>query len=257
MAMLKAKSCPNCAAASADGIVNVFCPVCAMQGALDSSSQPLESWLRRCWDRLRRLWKRQDNNESENLVPLPAADPGPTAAVPSELGGYALLEKVGGHMGMVFKARHGMLGRVVAVKLLPANSLTDPARVARFIREIRAMGQLSHPNLVMASDAREADEFHLVAMEWIDGMDLQQLVRLHQKLPVAAACEIICQAARGLEYAHEHGFVHRDVKPSNLMLTRSGTVKVIDLGLAHTMDESAQMLTRSGDVLGTMVQPRP
>lgn len=165
---------------------------------------------------------------------------------------YELLERIGGNMGLVFKARHRLLDKVVVLKLVPTECIADPARLTRFQREVRVMGQLGHPNLVTAADARSVDNWHLVAMEWIDGIDLQQLVRARGPLPVAAACEVARQAAQGLQYAHEHGLIHRDIKPSNLMLTRAGILKVIDMGLALIREDSAAQLTRTGLVLGTM-----
>lgn len=155
-------------------------------------------------------------------------------------------------MGLVFKARHRLLDKVVVLKLVPAECMADPARLGRFQREMRVMGQLEHPNLVTASDARVVGDWHLVVMELIDGVDLHQLVRTHGPLPVAAACEAARQAARGLQHAHQHGLIHRDIKPSNLMLTRSGTIKVIDMGLALIREDSTAQLTQTGLVLGTM-----
>lgn len=154
-------------------------------------------------------------------------------------------------MGFVFKARHRLLDKVVALKLVPAESMADSARLARFQREMRAMGQLEHPNLVPAADARSAGKWHLVAMELIDGVDLMQLVRVRGSLPVAAACEAARQAAQGLQYAHQHGLIHRDIKPSNLMLTRAGIIKVIDLGLALAREDSTAQLTQTGLIMGT------
>ena len=155
-------------------------------------------------------------------------------------------------MGLVFKARHRLLDKVVVLKLVPAECIAEPARLTRFQREMRAMGQLEHPNLVTASDARSVGDWHLVAMELIDGVDLHQLVRNRGPLPIAAACEIARQTAQGLQYAHEHGLIHRDIKPSNLMLTRAGTLKVIDMGLALIREDSTAQLTQTGLVLGTM-----
>jgi serine/threonine protein kinase len=165
---------------------------------------------------------------------------------------YEILEKIGGNMGLVYKARHRRINKVVALKLLPIEWIADDARQARFEREMRVMGQLEHPNLVTAMDARRKDPWHLVAMEWIDGLDLLQLVRMQGPLPVGVACEAARQAAVGLHYAHEHGLVHRDIKPSNLMMTSSGTIKVIDMGLARENDESTGQLTQPGDVMGTL-----
>jgi tRNA A-37 threonylcarbamoyl transferase component Bud32 len=165
---------------------------------------------------------------------------------------YEIIEKIGGNMGLVFKARHRLLDKIVALKLLPAHYITDPARLARFQRELRVMGQLEHPNLVTAADARVVGCWHIVAMELIDGIDLQRIVEDHGALPVAAACEAVRQAALALQHAHQHGLIHRDIKPSNLMLTHSGTIKVIDMGLAMMPDDTTVQLTQTGLVLGTM-----
>jgi serine/threonine protein kinase len=187
-------------------------------------------------------------NEWRQSLPMGTAAP----AQGEVIADYEIVERIGGNMGLVFKARHRLLDKVVALKLVPADWMADPARLARFQREMRVMGQLEHPNLVTAADARSVGEWHLVAMELIDGVDLQQVVRTQGPLPVAAACEVARQAALGLQYAHQHGLIHRDIKPSNLMLTRSGTIKVIDMGLALARDDSTGQLTQAGFVLGTM-----
>lgn len=168
------------------------------------------------------------------------------------LGDYEVIEKLGGNMGLVFRARHRLLGKVVALKVLPADRGADPDAVARFERELKVMGQLEHPNLVTASDARVEGRWRLVAMELIEGMDLGRLVAKRGPLPVAAACEAARQACLGLEHAHRHGLVHRDIKPSNLMLSPQGVVKVIDMGLALVKGEVGPALTRTGVVMGTM-----
>jgi len=165
---------------------------------------------------------------------------------------YEIIERIGGNMGLVFKARHRLLDKVVALKLLPADAITDPARLARFRRELKIMGQLEHPNLVTTVDARIVGRWHLVAMEFIDGTDLERQVETRGALPIADACEAARQAALALQYAHQHGLIHRDIKPSNLMLTHAGTIKVIDMGLAVIQEESTGQLTRTGLVMGTM-----
>ncbi len=186
----------------------------------------------------------------------PPSGDGPGAAGAPEvgevIGDYEILEKIGGNMGLIFKARHRLLDRVVALKLLPAEWAADSERRVRFERELRVMGQLQHPNLVAASDARVEGPWHLVAMELIEGLDLERLVWKRGPLPVAAACEAASQAALGLEHLHQRGLIHRDIKPSNLMLAAGGTVKVIDVGLALLKVEPEMRLTRPGVTMRTV-----
>lgn len=169
-------------------------------------------------------------------------------------GDYLLLAEIGaGGMGAVYKARHLQLDKIVALKVLGADRRHDAAAVARFRREQQAAGRLDHLHIVAATDAREADGCLILAMEYLDGADLGKLVKARGALRVEDACEIIRQAALGLQHAHEAGLVHRDIKPSNLMLTRGGVVKVLDLGLARLLGESAgaEHSTEVGQVLGT------
>ena len=160
--------------------------------------------------------------------------------LPRCLGQYELLAEIGhGGMGTVYKAVHLRLKRPVAIKLLAAQRIRRPQTISRFLREMEAVGRLNHPNIVQATDAGEIEGQHFLVMEYLDGQDLTQVVRAQGPLPIAEACEVIRQAAMGLQYAHEHGLVHRDVKPSNLMLTSDGTVKLLDLGLARLVEEPA------------------
>jgi serine/threonine protein kinase len=175
--------------------------------------------------------------------------------VGKRLGQYELAEKLGqGGMGTVYKARHTLLKRTVAVKLLRAELVRDVQAVQRFRLEMEAVGRLKHPNLIEASDAGEHDGVHFLVMEYLEGADLRELILHHGALPAVDACELIRQAALGLHHAHEHGLVHRDVKPSNLLLTTSGQVKVLDLGLVRLLDaqRNGQDLTSSGQCLGTL-----
>jgi serine/threonine protein kinase len=160
------------------------------------------------------------------------------------LGQYRILDQLGqGGMGRVFKAEHATMGRTVAIKVLaPQHTKTEKARQL-FMREVRAAGKLMHPNIVTAHDANEADGRHYLVMEYIDGPNLDQLVRENGPLPVGQACDIVRQAASGLQCAFEHGMVHRDIKPSNLLLQRIGNtlssgylVKILDFGLARLGD---------------------
>jgi serine/threonine-protein kinase len=173
------------------------------------------------------------------------------------LGSYVLLEKLGqGGMGAVFKARNWKLGKVVALKVIRAERLGSDQALRRFGREIRAAARRDHPHIVHAHDADEVGNTLLLVMEYVEGgTDLARLLKDRGPLPVRQACEFARQAALGLQHAHEKGLVHRDVKPSNLLLGADGVVKVLDLGLAHLEqtgeDDSASALTEEGTVMGT------
>jgi WD40 repeat protein/tRNA A-37 threonylcarbamoyl transferase component Bud32 len=173
------------------------------------------------------------------------------------LGSYVLLDKLGeGGMGAVYRARNWKLGRTVALKLIRKEWLGNEDAVRRFQREIRAASQLDHPNIVRAYDADEVGGRHLFAMEYVGGQDLAQLSKRHGPLPVAQACDWVRQAAVGLQHAFERGLVHRDIKPHNLLLTRDGVIKVLDLGLArvsHAAEEgeTSSTMTQEGAVMGT------
>ena len=149
----------------------------------------------------------------------PGAEAADQPPVPARLGEYELLEKLGeGGMGAVYKALHTKLDRLVAIKLLPPGRMGDSRAIARFEREMKAIGRLDHPNIARAHDAREIDGAPVLVMEYVEGINLSDLARRCGPMPVAEACELVRQAAIALQYAHEHGLVHRDVKPSNLML---------------------------------------
>ncbi len=194
-----------------------------------------------------------------------ASDSSNDASKPFTMGQYRLLEKLGqGGMGTVYRAVHMRLEKEVALKVLPAERTTNAEAVARFKREMRAVGRLHHPNIVAAYDAGEADGAHFLVMEYVRGVDLTRILNEHGPLNVADACELIRQAAIGLQEAHEHGMVHRDIKPSNLMLTAvrqgktaEGVVKILDLGLALLGDQwqggaPSTEITTSGHLMGTV-----
>jgi len=200
-----------------------------------------------------------DRRLQKKLAPQPAAAgaanaPTVTWKGPTELGEYRLLEKLGeGGMGTVYKAVHTRLDRVVAVKLLRRDHLRDEHSVARFDREMKAAGAVDHPNVVRALDAREIDGTRLLAMEYVEGLDLNTLVARTHPISIADACELARQTAQGLDAVHQHGLVHRDVKPSNLMLSRRGQVKLLDLGLARLQRErGGEEVTGTAQALGTV-----
>ena len=176
------------------------------------------------------------------------------------IGRYLILDKLGeGGMGVVFKARHHLLDRVVALKILQPSFARQRQLVSRFRREMQAAARLNHPNIVSVLDADEYRGIYYLAMDYIEGRDLDHLVRERGPLPVEQAIDYAVQAARGLEVAHAHGIVHRDVKPGNLMLDAAGIVRVLDLGLARLVGPSSASdktttsnLTRSGMFMGTV-----
>lgn len=174
--------------------------------------------------------------------------------LPKTIGEYDVLRPIGsGGMGKVFLARHTKLGREVALKVLANHRLADSRTVERFEAEMRAIGRLSHPNIVTAFDAREVDGTAVLVTEFISGLDLGQLLQRTGALSVANACEITRQVAVALSYTHSQGFVHRDVKPSNVMLSNDGEVKLLDLGLARLQygDQERSELTGTGQTMGS------
>lgn len=148
------------------------------------------------------------------------------------LGSYIVLDRLGrGGMSRLFRCMHRQMKRIVALKVLPPSSMKSQQSVERFQREVEAMARLSHPNIVTAFDAGEDKGLRFLAMEYVEGSNLGSLIADRGPLPVATAVEYVLQAAQGLEYAHWHGMVHRDVKPENLIVDWRGIVKVLDLGI--------------------------
>ena len=169
------------------------------------------------------------------------------------LGGYELLGKIGqGAMGAVFKARQKSMDRIVAVKVLPQRLAKNKEFVARFLREAHSAGKLNQPCIVQAFDAGEADGYYYIAMEYIDGPCLDDLLETDGALPEQQALEIARDIARALGYAHGAGLIHRDVKPANILLTSEWEAKLADLGLAReSIVDGDSSLTNVGVALGT------
>lgn len=167
------------------------------------------------------------------------------------IGHYRLLECIGqGGMGTVYKAQHTSLKKTVALKVMTTNR-GDIHSSARFDREMVALGKLSHPNVVAAFDAGFDGHVQYIVTEYVEGLNVSDLVRRLGPLDPSDASRITSDAAEGLTHIHSQGLVHRDVKPSNLMLTADGQVKVLDLGLALLAPEDANQLTQSGQIMGT------
>lgn len=171
------------------------------------------------------------------------------------LGSYVILDKLGeGGMGTVLKAYQRRMNRVVALKVLAPTLVKKPDALKRFLREVQAAAKLDHPHIVAALDADEAKGIHFLVLEYVEGTDLSALVKKNGPLPVEKAVGCILQVAHGLAYAHERGVIHRDIKPANLLLDRTGTVKILDMGLARfdNGDAAQSNLTNTGAVMGTI-----
>lgn len=174
---------------------------------------------------------------------------------------YEIVRLIGkGGMGDVYEAIHRKMERKVALKVINRELFQKPEAVSRFHREVKAAAQLSHPNIVTSYDADQAGDFHFMVMEYVDGVDLSQIVKDRGALPIADAVDYIRQAAIGLQHAHEQGMVHRDIKPHNLMVSKNGVIKILDFGLASlasetgTSSDSAVLrsdLTIAGAIMGT------
>jgi serine/threonine protein kinase len=171
------------------------------------------------------------------------------------VGPYVLLERLGGGgMGHVYKAEHRWMKRVVALKIVGQvrRAGGDLAALTRFRREAEAAGRLCHPGIVAVHGAGESHGRLYLAMEHIEGVDLERYVRDGGPMPVDLACEVVRQTAEALYHTHERGLIHRDIKPSNLMLARPGvTVKLLDLGLAHFADSPLSVADAAEELCGT------
>ncbi len=170
------------------------------------------------------------------------------------LGKYKLLGHLGtGGMSNVYLAEHVLMHRRVAIKVLPKQRVDDTSYLGRFYREAEAAAALDHHNIVRAYDVDNEGGTHYLVMEYVEGRDLQRIVKEEGPMDYAAAVDYIRQAAEGLAHAHEAGLIHRDVKPANLLVDRKNVVKVLDLGLARFADEHKGSLTEEHDenVLGT------
>ena len=170
----------------------------------------------------------------------------------SQLGRYEILGELGhGAMGIVYKARDPLIDRVVAIKTISLGLALDEKEEyeERFYQEAKAAGRLSHPNIVTIFDVGKSGDVAYIAMELLQGRELRDIMNEHRLLPVDQVLDIVAQVAQGLAYAHEHDIVHRDVKPSNIMVVRDGHVKITDFGIARMA--SSAVRTQTGMVLGS------
>lgn len=157
-------------------------------------------------------------------------------------------------MGVVYRARDPIINRLVALKTITTGLASDPALLERFYREAQSAGGLQHPNIVTIYDMGEAASLPYIAMELVEGENLEQLIARRAPLPMTLKLAYAMQACRAFEYAHKRGIVHRDIKPGNVMLGKDGAVKVVDFGIARVLESSK---TQTGMLIGTFAYMSP
>src|SRR5215472_4821360 len=187
----------------------------------------------------------------------------PTAVTRDPLAGrvlshYRLEERLGaGGMGVLYRATDLKLGRAVAIKLLARHLVSDETAKARFVREARAASALDHPNIATIYEIGEEDGELFIAMALYEGETLKQRLK-KSRLTVKEALDLLRQVSLGLEAAHRAGIVHRDIKPANLLMTSTGTVKILDFGVAKLVaDSQAESMTHAGQAMGTVLYMSP
>lgn len=168
------------------------------------------------------------------------------------LGQYRLLKKLGeGGFGMVYLAEAPESGQKVALKVLPKVAAQDEENVRRFLREVDSAQKLEHPNIVRAGASGEDKGLHYYVMEYVEGETLGKRLKREHALACTDATKFILQVAQGLKYAHEQGFIHRDIKPDNVIVSKEGVVKILDMGLSKNIEEAQTFRTVTGIALGT------
>ncbi|MEX0774704.1 MAG: protein kinase [Phycisphaeraceae bacterium] len=169
-----------------------------------------------------------------------------------QIPGYQILDKLGaGAMATVYKARQLSLDRIVAVKVLPQRYTNNREFIERFYAEGRAAAKLNHPNIVQAVDVGQAGEYHYFVMEYVEGHTVFDHITDKGRYTESEALAIILQIARALEHAHKAGFIHRDVKPKNIMITHAGVAKLADMGLARAISDRESAEAEKGKAYGT------
>lgn len=169
-----------------------------------------------------------------------------------QIPGYQILSKLGaGAMATVYKARQLSLDRIVAIKVLPQKHSNDPNFIQRFYDEGKAAAKLNHPNIVGAYDVGQAGNFHYFVMEFVDGRTVYDDISKNGAYAEADALRIAVQVTKALSHAHAAGFIHRDVKPKNIMIANTGTVKLADMGLARAVSDREAAEAEAGKAYGT------
>src|SRR6266404_947707 len=233
--MPEARTCPECQAELPGDAPRDLCPKCLLQQALSDSN---------------------GNGSSPREAASPGLQGRFVAPAPAELArrfpDLEIIELLGqGGMGAVYKARQKKLDRLVALKIMPPESASDPAFAERFAREARALARLNHPSIVCVHDYGEVDGLYHFIMEYVDGLNLRQLMQ-GKPIDPALALQIVPQICDALQYAHDENVVHRDIKPENILIDKRGRVKIADFGLAKLVGRApAFTLTASQQIMGT------
>jgi serine/threonine protein kinase len=216
--MAHASQCVRCGAALAADSLGGECPACLMELSLAPEAEPNEL----------------------------AAD-----ELQSHFPQYEMLGRIGrGGMGVVYKARHAKLQRLVAIKLLAAERARDPAFAERFFREAQALARLNHPNIVAVYDVGSAADTVFIEMEYVDGSSLRERLATGRLTP-SESLRIIPQICEAIQFAHDRGVIHRDIKPENVLIDDAGRVKIADFGLAKLDGDGGHNLTDTNERLGT------
>jgi len=165
-------------------------------------------------------------------------------AASGQPGRYQVVGELGrGGMGIVYKAKDTLLDRLVAYKVLPDSFQENPQALANFLREAKAAAKLNHPNIVTVYDTGEQDGRYYIAMEYVDGTTLKEILRRRGVISAAGILHVLIQVSEALAYAHEKKVVHRDIKPANTMWTRDKKAKIMDFGLAKVVEEARNHTT--------------
>jgi uncharacterized protein (TIGR03067 family) len=233
--MSATRHCPQCGAEVRPDAPEGLCPECLLKEAMKGEPE---------------LGQEHEFTADH----LPDLDPPSLQELAQQFPQLEVVELLGhGGMGIVYKARQRKLDRFVALKILPAGAGRDPAFAERFAREARALAKLTHPSIVTVFDFGESDGRFYLLMEFVDGLNLRQLLR-ERRLKPEEALKIVPQICEALQYAHEQGVIHRDIKPENILLDKKGHVKIADFGLAKLLGAKASdsALTGSQQIMGTL-----